>query len=224
MEGFVAGALQEFFPFLLVSLSSVFFTVDPLGSVPAFLAMGSEGDPMRARRIARHAAWTCFAVLTLFASAGTLIFKLFGFTLAAFKIAGGLILFQIATEMMRAHRSETREVAEERAEGSRKEDFGVIPLGIPMLAGPAAISTVIVLMARSKLWWQTIPVFAAIIATSVSSFYVLVAGARIQRFLGESGARILTRLMGLILAAVAIQFMLNGIDDAWPGLARGAKL
>jgi multiple antibiotic resistance protein len=222
VERVVSGALQEFFAFLLVSLSSVFFTVDPFGSIPAFLAMGAEGDRVRARRIARHAAWTCFGVLTLFASAGTLIFKLFGFTLAAFKIAGGLILFQVATEMMRAHRSETREVAEERAEGSRKDDFGVIPLGVPMLAGPAAISTVIVLMGQSKLWWQTIPVFLAIAVTSFSSFYVLVAGARIQHFLGESGVRILTRLMGLILAAVAIQFVLNGINDAWPGLARGA--
>jgi multiple antibiotic resistance protein len=222
VERVVSGALQEFFAFLLVSLSSVFFTVDPFGSIPASLAMGAQGDRMRARRIARHAAWTCFVVLTLFASAGTLIFKLFGFTLAAFKIGGGLILFQIATEMMRAHRSETREVAEERAEGSRKEDFGVIPLGVPMLAGPAAISTVIVLMGQSKLWWQTIPVFLAIAVTSFSSFYVLVAGARIQHFLGESGVRILTRLMGLILAAVAIQFVLNGINDAWPGLARGA--
>jgi multiple antibiotic resistance protein len=218
----IVSAFQEFFPFLLVALSSVFFTVDPFGSIPAFLAMGSEGDRLRDRRIARHAAWTCFAVLTLFASAGSLTFKLFGFTLAAFKIAGGLILFQIATEMMRAHRSETREVAEERAEGSRKEDFGVIPLGVPMLAGPAAISTVIVLMGQSKLWWQTIPVFVAIMATSLSSFYILIGGAKIQGFLGESGVRILTRLMGLILAAVAIQFMLNGIGDAWPGLARGA--
>ncbi|HXG50126.1 MAG TPA: MarC family protein [candidate division Zixibacteria bacterium] len=222
MERFVPGAFQEFFPFLLVSLSSVFFTVDPFGSIPAFLAMGARGDRARARRIARHAAWTCFAVLTLFASAGTLVFKLFGFTLAAFKIAGGLILFQIAMEMMHAQRSETREVAEERAEGSRKEDFGIIPLGVPMLAGPAAISTVIVLMGQSKLWWQTIPVFAAIVVTSSASFYVLIAGAQIQRFLGESGVRILTRLMGLILAAVAIQFVLNGINDAWPGLARGA--
>lgn len=207
---------------MLVALSSVFFTVDPFGSIPAFLAMGAEGDRARVRRIARHAAWTCFAVLTLFASAGTLIFKLFGFTLAAFKIAGGLILFQVATEMMRAHRSETREVAEERAEGSRKEDFGVIPLGVPMLAGPAAISTVIVLMGQSKLWWQMMPVFVAIMVTSLSSFYILIGGAKIQGFLGESGVRILTRLMGLILAAVAIQFMLNGINDAWPGRARGA--
>ncbi|HWP58948.1 MAG TPA: MarC family protein [Candidatus Acidoferrales bacterium] len=222
MERFVSGALQEFFPFLLVSLSSVFFTVDPFGSIPAFLSMGSEGDHRRARRTASHAAWTCFVVLTLFASAGGLIFKLFGFSLAAFKIAGGLILFQVAGEMMRAHRSETREVAEERAEGSQKEDFGVIPLGVPMLAGPAAISTVIVLMGQSKLWWQTIPVFMAIVLTSFASFYILIAGAKIQHFLGESGVRILARFMGLILAAVAIQFMLNGINDAWPSLAKGA--
>jgi multiple antibiotic resistance protein len=214
--GLAWPSLDELIGFSLLSLSSVFFTVNPIASIPAFLAMGAGSPREQNRRIAGRGAWTCFLVLTLFASTGTLIFKFFGITLPAFKIAGGILLFQIALQMLHSHRSETQEVAEERAEGEMKEDFGATPLGVPMLAGPGAISVVMVLMAQSQLWWQSIPVFLSIGVTSAASFYVLVAGARVQGRLGESGTRILMRLMGLVLAAMAVQFVLNGIYDIWP--------
>ena len=213
----------EVIRFSLFSLSSVFLTVDPIASLPVFLAMGSRGSEDRKRRIAKHAAWTCLLVLAVFASTGSLIFKLFGITLPAFKIAGGILLFQIALEMAHSRRSETQEVAEEREEGEKKEDFGVTPLGVPMLAGPGAISAVIVLMGQSKLWWQSIPVFLSILVTSIVTFYILAAGARVQRRLGETGIRIMMRLMGLVLAAMAVQFVLNGISDVWPGMRRATE-
>jgi multiple antibiotic resistance protein len=207
--------LDEVIRFSLVALSSVFVTVDPIASIPAFLAMGAHGTAERNRQIARRAAWTCFLVLTLFASTGSLIFKLFGITLPAFKIAGGILLFQIALEMLHSRRSETQEVAAEREEGERKADFAVTPLGVPMLAGPGAISVVMVLMGQSREWWQSVPVFVSIAVTSLATFYILAAGARLQRRLGETGARILVRLMGLLLAAMAVQFVLNGLADVW---------
>jgi multiple antibiotic resistance protein len=178
--------------------------------------MGAGGSQERNREIARRGAWTSFIVLTLFASTGTLIFKMFGITLPAFKIAGGILLFQIALEMLSSRRSATQEVAEERAEGERKDDFGVTPLGVPMLAGPGAISVVMVLMGQSKLWWQSIPIYLSIVITCFASFYILVGGGRVHHRLGESGTRILMRLMGLLLAAMAVQFVLNGINDVWP--------
>jgi multiple antibiotic resistance protein len=211
---------DEMVRFSLVALSSIFFTVDPLASIPAFLAMGARGSNERNRAIARRAAWTCFLVLVLFASTGSVIFKLFGVTLPAFKIAGGILLFQIALEMLHSQRSRTQEVAVEREEGESKDDFGITPLGVPMLAGPGAISVVMVLMGQSKAWWQTAPVFLSILITSISSFYILAAGARVLERLGETGVRILMRLMGLVLAAMAVQFVLNGIGDIWPGLAQ----
>jgi multiple antibiotic resistance protein len=207
--------LDEVIRFSLVALSSVFVTVDPIASIPAFLVMGAHGTAERNRQIARRAAWTCFLVLTLFASTGSLIFKLFGITLPAFKIAGGILLFQIALEMLHSRRSETQEVAAEREEGERKADFAVTPLGVPMLAGPGAISVVMVLMGQSREWWQSVPVFVSIAVTSLATFYILAAGARLQRRLGETGARILVRLMGLLLAAMAVQFVLNGLADVW---------
>jgi multiple antibiotic resistance protein len=203
----------EVVQFSLVSLSSVFFTVDPIASVPAFLAMGEHGSADRNRRIAKRAALTCFLVLTVFASTGSLIFKLFGITLPAFQIAGGILLFHIALEMVHSRRSATQEVAEEREEGEKKEDFGITPLGVPMLAGPGAISAVIVLVGQSTFWWQSIPVFLAILVTSLVTFYILAAGACVQQPLGETGVRIVMRLMGLVLAAMAVQFVLNGIND-----------
>jgi multiple antibiotic resistance protein len=208
---------NEIVRFSLLAFSSVFFTVDPLASIPAFLSMGAHGSTGRNRAIARRAAWTCFLVLAVFASTGSVIFKLFGITLPAFKIAGGILLFQIALEMLHSQRSKTQEVAAEREEGESKEDFGVTPLGVPMLAGPGAISVVMVLMGQSRAWWQAIPVFVSILFTSIASFYILAAGGRLLSRLGETGIRIIMRLMGLVVAAMAVQFVLNGIADVWPG-------
>jgi len=205
--------LKEILEFSLVSLSSIFFIVDPLAAIPSFLVMTNDDSDVKRRRMAKHAAWTVFLVLAIFSLAGTLIFKIFGITLPAFKIAGGLILFLVAIDMLQARRSGTKEVVEERIEGASKEEVGVTPMGIPMLAGPGAISTVMVLMGQSHYWWQAIPVFAAIAITAIVSYYVLAAANRVRRFLGETGLRILMRLMGLVLTAIAVQFVLNAFVD-----------
>src|SRR5207245_1363748 len=142
-------AFNSGFQFSLVAFSSFFFLVDPFAAVPAFLAMSADYAQERRRRLARRAAWTCFLVLSSFAAAGCLIFKFFGITLPAFEIAGGLILLLIGLEMLQARRSGTQELPKETEEGAGKEDAGIVPLGIPMLAGPGAISTVMVLMGPS---------------------------------------------------------------------------
>ncbi len=205
--------LKDIVQFSFVALSSIFFIVDPLATIPAFLVMTSDDTEQKRRRMARQAAWTCFLVLTIFSLAGTLIFKIFGITLPAFKIAGGLILFLVAIDMLQARRSGTQEVTEERMEGATKEEVGVTPLGIPMLAGPGAISTVMVLVGQSHNWWQAIPVFAAIAITAVASYMILAGANKVRRFLGETGIRILMRLMGLVLTAIAVQFVMNGFVD-----------
>ncbi len=211
--------LKAVLQFSLVCLSSVFFIVDPLAAIPAFLVM-TEGDtPAKRVRMARQAAWTCLGVLAAFALAGSLIFKVFGITLPAFKIAGGLLLFLVAMDMLQARRSGTQESSEERAAGSEKEEVGITPLGIPMLAGPGAISTVMVLMGQSRFWWQAVPVFAAIAVTALSSYYILAGANRVRGVLGEIGTRVLMRLMGLVLVALGVQFVLNGLADL--GLLRG---
>jgi multiple antibiotic resistance protein len=163
--------------------------------------------------MAKRAAWTCLVVLTGFAAAGKLIFRLFGITLPAFKIAGGVILLLIGLDMLRARRSQTKETPSEAEEGAEKEDVGIIPLGVPMLAGPGAISTVMVLIGGKPDWWYGIPVFLAIVIVSLVSYWILAGADRVRQHLGETGIRILTRLMGLMLTAIAVQFMLNGLAD-----------
>jgi multiple antibiotic resistance protein len=209
----MSAQLKEVLEFSFVSLSSIFFIVDPLAAIPSFLVMTAQDGEGKRRRTARQAAWTCLVVLGLFSLAGSLIFKLLNITLPAFKIAGGIILFLVAIDTLQARRSGTQEVTEERLEGAEKEEIGVTPMGIPMLAGPGAISTVMVLMGQSRNWWQVIPVFAAIGITALVSYYVLAGANRVRKILGETGIRILMRLMGLVLTALAVQFVLNGLTD-----------
>jgi multiple antibiotic resistance protein len=200
--------------FSLVAFTSIFVLVDPIAAVPTFLAMTDGSDRTRRRHMAVRAAWTCFVVLLTFSIAGTLIFRLFGITLAAFKIAGGLILGSIGLEMLRARRSATKETPGETEEGAEKEDVGIIPLGVPMLAGPGAISTVMVLMTQNQDWPHAVIILAAIGASSAISYVVLAAADRVSSLLHQTGIRILTRMMGLLLTAIAVQFILNGLKDA----------
>lgn len=205
--------LSDLLQFSFVALTSVFFLVDPIAAIPSFLAMTAEQDRLSRRHMAKRAAWTCFVVLTGFGAAGSLIFRLFGITLPAFKIAGGVILLLIGLDMLRARRSPTKETPDEAAAGAGKEDVGIIPLGIPMLAGPGSISTVMVLNSGKPEWWYAIPVFLAVAVTALVSYWVLAGADRVRGYLGETGIRILTRLMGLMLTAIAVQFMLSGFAD-----------
>jgi multiple antibiotic resistance protein len=209
----MSGALADLLQFSFVALTSVFFLIDPIAAIPTFLAMTADQDGVERRHMAKRAAWTCVVVLTGFAAAGKLIFRLFGITLPAFKIAGGVILLLIGLDMLRARRSQTKETPGEAEEGAGKEDVGIIPLGIPMLAGPGAISTVMVLVSGIPDWWYAIPVFLAIIIASLVSYWILAGANSVRQHLGEIGIRILTRLMGLMLTAIAVQFMLNGLAD-----------
>jgi multiple antibiotic resistance protein len=207
------SSLASLLQFSFVALTSIFFLVDPIAAIPTFLAMTAGDDRAHRRRMARRASWTCLIVLSLFASAGALIFRLFGITLPAFKIAGGVILLLIGLEMLQARRSQTKETPSETKEGCEKEDVGIIPLGVPMLAGPGAISTVMVLISGVPNWWHALPVFGAIAITALASYWILAGADSVRRHMGETGIRILTRLMGLLLTAIAVQFILNGLAD-----------
>jgi len=201
---------------LLLVLTSVLFIVDPFATVPSFLAMTERDTPDMRRTLARRGAWTCAITLTIFGLGGSLIFKVFGITIGAFKIAGGVLIGLNALDMVQARRSQQRETAVEKAEGIQKEDIGIMPLGVPMLAGPGAISTVMVLALGSKSLVTTIALYLSIALTAFISYHTLAAASLVERRLGQTGMRILTRLMGLILCAIAIQFVLDGIRLAFP--------
>ena len=196
---------------LLLIFTSVLFIVDPFAAVPSFLAMTARDTPAQRGAMARRGAWTCAVTLTVFALGGSLIFTLFGITLGAFKIAGGVLIGLNALEMVQARRSMQRETPIEQAEGTQKEDVGIIPLGVPMLAGPGAISTVMVLALGSRSAASTAALYVSVALTAYVSYLVLAAATAVEHRLGQTGMRILTRLMGLVLCAIAVQFIVDGI-------------
>jgi MarC family membrane protein len=199
--------------FSVLALSSIFFLVDPLAAIPTFIAITTGADARRRRRIALRGALTCFIVLTSFAIAGNTIFNMFGIKLPAFEIAGGLILLLIGIDMLEAKRSPTQESSEETEEGAAKDDAGIVPLGIPMLSGPGAISSVMVLVGQAQRVWEMAAILGSIAITATASYWILNGADQVRRILGETGIRILVRIMGLLLVALAVQFFVNGLTD-----------
>ena len=200
--------------FAAVALSAVFFVIDPIANVPIFLTITATDSAAQRRRTAARAAFAAWLTLSIFALAGGLIFKAFGISLGAFKIAGGLMLLLMSVDMMRAQPSPTRTTAEEQGEASARDDVAIFPLAIPMLAGPGAIATVMVLMSRAA--WHAVPTIAVFVAVSLSclaTWLLMRSAATADRLLPKTLRRAFERVMGLLLAAVAVEFIAGGIRD-----------
>jgi multiple antibiotic resistance protein len=212
--------MHDLFSFSLLSLSAVFFVVDPLGVVPVFLAVTRRDSEQKKKEMARRAAITAFCILTVFAVAGTVIFRVLGVTLGAFKVAGGVLLMLTAIDMLRAQPARTRVTPEEEQEGIDKEDVAIFPLAIPLLAGPGSIATVTALMGRAGRTVLVVPVILSIAITCFVSYAMLRAAAPIARIFGVTGMNVINRVIGLIIGAVAVQFVFDGLTDSFPGLAR----
>lgn len=216
--------MRQIVTFSLVSLSAVFFVVDPFAAVPMFLAMTRADSLEKRRAMALRASVATFVILTVFSIAGAAIFRTLGISMGAFKVAGGVLLLLMAIDMIRTRPSPARITQGEVDEGAQKDDIAIVPLAMPLLAGPGSIATVVVLMGRARTghgqWWQVAAVLGAIAVTALASYLVLRAASRIDRVLGQSGMSILSRVAGILLAAIAIQFMLDGIHDSLPALLR----
>lgn len=207
----------------LVAFSAIFAVVDPLGALPLFLAMTEHDDAARRRAMARKACLVAAGLLTGFALFGALIFKVFGITLGAFKVAGGILLLLTSLDMLRARHSRTRSTPAETSEAAEKEDIAIVPLAMPLLAGPGSVATVMVLMSRGPGEWVAVPVLAAVWVTFLISYGLLAAAGHVDRLLGKGGNAILQRVMGLLLAAIAVQFMADGLADLAPDIVRAAR-
>lgn len=207
--------MQPGLTFFTLCFPSLFSIVDPLAAVPIFLALAGRDEAKQQRLTAIRATVTATAIMSLFALLGTQIFKFFGITIGAFKIAGGVLLFTMALEMMRARHSGARGTAEETNEAQHKEDVGLIPLGVPLLSGPGAIASVMVWSSRAVHVDQKVALFAAIGAIGLTIFLTLLFAPRLSRVFGKTGINIVTRIMGLILAATAAQFVIDGWREAF---------
>jgi multiple antibiotic resistance protein len=214
--------MADLVSFALVSFSAVFFVVDPFAAIPLFLAMTAGDPPEKRRAMALRASVVATVTLLTFGAAGGFLFELFGITVGAFRIAGGVLLFLMALDMLRAQPSRVRTSPEEQSEGLERDDVAVLPLGIPMLAGPGAIATVTVLMGQSggsAARWAIVA--ACVVLTGALTLVLLRASTLVERTLRQTGLNVLNRLMGLILAAVAVQFVVDGAADVAPRIAAG---
>ncbi|HET7631149.1 MAG TPA: MarC family protein [Gemmatimonadaceae bacterium] len=206
--------MQQFWQFALITLTSLLFIVDPIAAVPSYLVVTQDETSEQRKHTALRASVAMALMLVVFAAAGRFIFQAFGITLPAFRIAGGLILWLVALDMLRAQRS-TQEGHDELAEGQAKDDVAITPLAIPILAGPGAISTVMVLAGEVQTVSHGIVVYGSIVITAAVAYVTLRLGERLVQIMGQTGIKVMTRIMGLLLAAVATQFILTGVKDAF---------
>ncbi len=197
--------------YILLATSSLFVIVDPLAAVPAFIAMTPGDSPKNRVRMARLAALVMTGVLLSFAFAGRWIFRFLGITMPAFEIAASIVLLLVALDMLRAQRSRVLETREETDAGIEKLDIAVTPLAIPMLSGPGAISTVILLQNQAQNLPQQLALCASILMVSAATYLILRVSAHGMQWLSPIALNIAIRIMGLLLAAVAVQFMINGL-------------
>jgi multiple antibiotic resistance protein len=203
--------------FAVLAFTSLLAIVNPLSAATVFVALSGADDARHRRRSVLTGVLTATAVLIVFAAAGTAILAFFGITTHAFKIAGGIIFFGIGSDMLQAKRSRVKATEEEEEEAASKSEIGIIPLGLPTLAGPGAITTVIALMAQAHDFPQAAIVFGAIIAVLLITGGILLVAPALLRFFGQSGLNVMTRIMGLLVMVIGVQFVIDGVRAAIGG-------
>ncbi len=201
--------MEQAAAFGLVCFVSLFAVVEPLGLLPIFIGMTADLPPPTQRAVARRACLVAFLTLLLFAVLGQFIFRLFGISVESMKVVGGIIFFLIGYDMLQARYTRTKfdEASPREAEG----DMALTPLGIPMIAGPGAITNVIVRWNEADSTPRRLALLAAVVAVMVTTLALLLAARRVARVLGESGNRVLLRLMGLITMVIAVELFFGGL-------------
>ena len=203
--GFLAAVVKALVTLLII--------VSPHGAVPLFLSMTVDDGRLHRRRSAVYAAATCGAVLALAALGGDLVFRFFGITIDAFRIAGGALMFLYAIDMVQMRTPRMKTTQEEVASGVAQQEVGIIPLGVPMLAGPGAIATVMALRLDNHQGMAVL--LLAITALALACAAILLAAVRLERWLSPAVMGMLMRLQGLLLGAIAVQMMVSGIRGAF---------
>ncbi|MFO8026403.1 MAG: NAAT family transporter [Opitutales bacterium] len=197
--------------FLLLSYISIFAILNPFSVVPAFLAMTREDSVSERIEMARRGSIVAAIILLIIAMTGQWVFQMLGITLPALQIAGGIILFVIGFEMLRAPEAPRRLNDAECDIAQDKEDIAITPLAIPLLCGPGAISTVIILQTQAIGWIQSLCLLIAVTAVYISCYLILALAASGAKWLTPIILKVLRRLMGLLFAIIAAQFVINGI-------------
>lgn len=202
-------------------VTAILVILNPLGAVPVFLGVTVNQTPLRRNRTAAAAALTTACVLVVSILTGEWVLRLFGINVPCFQVGGGILILLMAVSMLQAKNSRMRQTPQERREAEEQESVGVVPLGTPLLAGPGSISTAIIYANKATTWFDVGFLLATSLFAALGVWIVLRLAQPIGVALGRTGINILTRLMGLILAAVAIKFITDGLVQLLPRLAAG---
>jgi multiple antibiotic resistance protein len=203
---------MSYLSYLVGSFVAVFVIVDPFAVIPVYLTVTSDSSEDERRIMRRKANVIAFFILFSFAVTGTTIFNLFGITLPAFQIAGGILLLLLGISQLNAKSNRLR--LDEQSESLEKHDISVFPLATPLLAGPGAISTVVLQSSEATNMGKLAMLCTAIFLTLFISNLILKGSKHLQKIMGKTGLNILTRIMGIILTAIAVQHILTGVEKA----------
>lgn len=196
--------------FLVTAFATLFVVIDPVGLTPIFIALTQGTDALHRRAIALRACLTALVLLTLFAFFGEAVLGFIGISMPAFRIAGGILLFLTALDMLFERRTKRRE---DRSEAEDFPDPSVFPIAIPLIAGPGAIATMILLTGRAKDTAELAGVLGVMVAVLAIVLVLFLSAGLIERALGRTGITVVTRLLGMLLAALSVQFVLDGLRD-----------
>ena len=207
----------ELFTTAFITLAVI---IDPPGCAPIFASLTRGASAAERRRLAIRSAGIAWGILMFFALLGEPLLRTLGISLSAFRLAGGIMLFMIALDMVFERRTERREERAKEIEGTPEaEDISVFPMAIPMIAGPGSIASIMLLSARADGTVEGLTVLAAMTAVILLTLVALLAAGPLMKLIGAKLEAMITRILGVILAALAVQFVLDGLERSLPGLA-----
>jgi multiple antibiotic resistance protein len=205
-------AFADFVFFFLYVFASFFTIVNPIQATITFITLTPGTDLEDRRKISLHTTTVAFIIALLFAIGGDLILQFFGITVDSLRVAGGILLFLVAIDMLKGEKEHKKVTAAELEDANLRKDISVFPLAMPLLTGPGAITTVIVQMGDASSIFQKALVILALTLTFAATYLILRSSEYIDRVLGMTGIMVMTRIQGLILGAIAVNFVANG---AW---------
>lgn len=197
---------------------ALFVLLDPIGAIPIFVTLTANHTAEERRRTIDVASATAFLVLIIALLGGDPLLHILGISLASFTVGGGIVLMMMAIAMLHARPSRVHRAEEEVDEAARKTAVAVVPLGVPVAAGPGAISTALIYGERAKSWAEVAILLGIIALVVICLWIALRLAGPTKRILGTTGINVVTRLLGLILMAIAVEFIAKGLNDLFPGL------
>ena len=206
--------------FFILAFSSLFTLVNPIGLSPVFLSMVDSCDDKERQKIALKGVFTALIVLIIFTFLGRLVFSFFGITVAGFKIAGGILFFRTGIQMLESRVSRTRSTPKEETEAGTKEDMAYTPIGIPLIAGPGAISSVMIFSSEAEQWEYKLVLLGVITLVMGLTYFIFQMADNLAHRFGTIGLRITQRIMGLILMVIAVEFIISGVEPIILGWMR----